>query len=121
MDPEQGFLVIVEYLSVKLLIILLGTVIGMLYPQRSSFIHQFRTFLNLVFLLLRLLILLALFLLGQNLLDDFIVLQLFAFLHDLGFLGICLGQENLYRHEGAILLYHFPCLVLITELQTILI
>ena len=43
MDPEQGLLIIVEYLAVECQVILLRTFVGMLCPKRIGIIHQFGT------------------------------------------------------------------------------
>ena len=128
MDPEQRLLVILEYLAVEVQILFLGALVGVLGPQRLCLIDQFGTLSDLqlfgffcclgsfsVFTFCRFL------LLRLDLFQDFIIGKLFLFLDDLGLLGVRLGQIDLGRHEGTILLHDLTSLVLITELQTIFI
>ena len=128
MDPEQRLLVILKYLAVEVQILFLRALIGMLGPQRLCLVDQFRTLSDLQ--LLRLFCSLGSFsvftfcrflLLRLDLFQDFIIRKLFLFLDDLGLLGVRLGQIDLGRHEGTILLHDLTSLVLITELQTIFI
>ena len=68
MDPEKRLLVIVEYLSVELKILLICTILGGLSPKRMLVVKKLRSSLDLV-LKFRLLIL-SLFLLGMNFFND---------------------------------------------------
>ena len=127
MDPEQRLLVILEYLAVEVQILFLGTLVGMLGPQRLCLVDQFGTLSDLqllgFFCCLGFCILALCFflLLRLDLFEDFIIGKLFLFLDDLGLLGVRLGQIDLRRHEGTILLHYLTSLILITELQAILI
>ena len=127
MDPEQRLLVILEYLAVEVQILFLGALVGVLGPQRLCLVDQFGTLSDLqlfgLFFCLSFYILALCFflLLRLDLFDDFIIGKLFLFLDDLSLLGVRLGQINLRRHEGTILLHYLTGFVLITELQAVFI
>ena len=121
MDPEQGLLVIVEDLAVKLFVLLVRAVLGGLGPERICVVAQNRTAADLQALLFGLCILvLVLFLCGLDDLDDDILGSALRLVDGLCHLGVMLGQIDLDRHEGAILLNDFLCAVIVRELQAVL-
>ena len=132
MNPEQGLLVILEHLAVKLQVFFSGTVVRMLGPERRGLIQKLRTLLYLEFYRLRLLFavgcILSLgsvsacfFLLRLNLLQNDITFLQFIGPDDLSLFCVRLREINLCGHKGTILLDHFTSLILVTELQTILV
>ena len=117
MNPEQGLLIVLKHLTVKVLIILLTALIGMLCPKRLSFVQQLRALFD--FQLNRLFLFFSLFLFRLNSLNDFICIQLFAFQNYLRLCSFCLRQINFSRHKGTVFLNHFSGLIQITEFQHI--
>ena len=131
MNPEQRLLVVLEHLSVKFLILLLGTVIGVLHPKRRGIADGNRTLVNLCLILggadfhrllgaVLVFLLLGLGLLGEFLYHHVIIPDILRIDGLKLLLRIGLGQENLHRHKGAILVQHFPHPVFIGKLQAIL-
>ena len=114
MNPEKRFLIILEYLPVKLQIFFSCTLIRVFHPKGSCLVQKLRALydLNLGFILL---------LLRFDFLYHRIGVQLFFCIDRLGFCGIFLGKINLCRHEGTIFFNNFSCLIFITEFQHILI
>ena len=128
-----------KYLAVKFQILLSGTVVGMLCPERCRLVYQLRALLNLqlnrfrllLFLFfpglrfrifgIRLFFFLLFLLLRLNYLQHFIIFKLLVFFDDLRLCGIRFGKVNLRGHKGTILLHNLPGLVFITELQAVLI
>ena len=106
-DPEQGLLVILEDLSVEFLVLFVGAVFGILAPEGMDLVHQGRALadLQLLFLLFRLLFAFLLF--GLDHFDYDIFRLSLRLLNRLGHGSIQLGQINLNRHEGTVLLDDF--------------
>ena len=108
-----------EYLTVELQVLIPGTLVGILRPERGGLIDQFGTLLNLELLLA---CNSTVFLHGRmNLFYHFIGVKLLVCLDDLGLLGIFLGYINLGRHERTILCNDFLRLVFVAELKTFLV
>ena len=114
MDPEQGLLIILEYLSVKFQILFLCTLTGILHPERIGIIQKLRSLYDLKLLLIA-------FLLRLDLLYNHIVRALLICLYGFCLLGICLGKVYFGRHEGTVFLNNLSCLVFIAEFQYIFI
>ena len=130
MDPEQRLFVVHEYLAVEVDIFFFGTLARILAPQRMDIIDGHRTFYDLYFFLW-----LSLFgflpavigrgapggivVIGRRFLDvlDHCIRIEQVFLVDrlIFRFSICLGQENLYRHEGAVFLQDLSCTVFICK------
>ena len=98
MNPEQRLLVIHEYFSVKRDILILRTLARVLRPQRMDITDGDRA-LHDLYSLLRL-ALFSFFLLFLNMLYNFVCIQQVLFVDRLVLrLCVCLGQEDLDRHE----------------------
>ena len=132
MDPEQGLLVIHEDFAVKFFVLFLGTLVGMLGPQRMGIADGNRTFVDLYLIFGRgnnnglFLTLVIFFLFGLCILVDVlnyhIVVAKLALVDGFVLLGsVGLAQENLGRHEGTVFLQYLADAVLIGELHALLI
>ena len=128
MDPEQRLLVIMEYSVIKLLILLIGTLIWMLCPKRSSLIDWLRS-LRCFFGRLSFGFSLNSFTVS-SLLCSFLSLSLFFFFLSLlfGLIYSCLLLSSLDclkinrdRHERTVLVKYFLCTIFIAELVAVLI
>ena len=129
MNPEQRLLVIQKYLAIEFQIFFICTVIWMLGPEWMRITDGNRTLLDLRLFLCRryfydfflTVLVLFFFCLGvfMNIFHYFVRIQYFFFQNCLVlWFCICIGQENLGRHEGAILLQHLTCTIFIGKLQT---
>ena len=121
-DPEQGLLVIVEEPAVELLVFLLRAVFRRLLPQRMDIVSQLRSLPDLQLLLRLLPVLLCLLLLvvrRPDLLDYDVIRTTLGLPDRLGFLRVLHGEVNLNRHETAVLLNDFLCLVVVREFHTV--
>ena len=115
MDPEQRFLIVMEYLVIEVDIIFLLALTWTFCPEWMNVVYKFRTLLN--FNLGRdfgLLTILICFCLFRNFLQDNICIQLIT-----GIDSFCilwkLGKIDLDRHEGCVLindLTYFPFVVI---------
>ena len=120
MDPEQRLLIIHEYFSVKCDILILRTLARVLRPQRMDVADGDRALHDLDFLLR--LALFSFFLLFLDMLYDLVCIQQVLLVYRLIFrLCIRLGQEDLDRHKGTVLLQHFSRTVLVGKLQAVLV
>src|SRR5699024_2454351 len=132
MDPEQWLLIIQENLAVKFLIILIAALIRMFCPQWMDIADGYRTLLDLYLLLGRFYfyhLFFAVFIffffhfsVFMNMLDHYIVILQIRFVDGLIlWFRIFFGQENLYRHKGAVFLQYFSDTVFIGKLQAVII
>ena len=130
MDPEQRLPVILKYLAVKFFIFILCTLIGMLVPKRIDIAERHRAFQDLSLLhrlfLLTLFAVFSLFYFFLRLLYDLfdhrvLFCHLFAGNRLILRLSICLGEENLHRHKGAVFLQNLPHTVFIGKLIAVLV
>ena len=120
MDPEQRLLIIHEYFSVKCDILILRTLARVLRPQRMDVADGDRALHDLDFLLR--LALFSFFLLFLDMLYDLVCIQQVLLVYRLIFrLCIRLGQEDLDRHKGTVLLQHLSRAVLVGKLQAVLV
>ena len=132
MNPEQRLLVIQEYVAVEFLVLLVGAFAWLFGPQRMDIADGNRTFLdfhlvfggrnlNLLFFALVVFLFLV-FGVGVNMLNDLIVFLQIGFRNNLRLRGGSLfGQEDLYRHKGAVFFQRLADLVLVCVLQAVLV
>ena len=120
MDPEQWLFVIHEHLAVKVNIVFLCTLTWILCPKRVCITDRYRTSYDLRFLL-RLSFFAFLWFLCDMLYNSICVKNIILVDCVILRLCICLGEEDLYRHERTISLKHFSCTVLVCKFKTILI
>ena len=116
-DPEQGLLVISEDVSVEFLVLLFRALAGILAPERMRVVEQNRASSDLESLLRWLLA--VLFLLGFDDLDHHVVGPSLGLGDRLGSARVLLGEIDLRRHEGAVLLDHFLRLIIVCELDAV--
>ena len=118
MDPEQGLLVIPEYVPVELFILLFRALVRVFAPERVGVVEEDRAPADLELLLCRLLV--VFLLLGLDDLDDDIVRSSLRLRDGLRSAGILLREIDLSGHEGAVLLNDFLSFVIVCELGTVL-
>ena len=103
MYPEQRLLVVVEYLSVELLVFLVGAVVWMLCPQWGSGVEWLRSF-RLLLLGLCIVCVWALAVLSIICcVADFLCIHVYSSILRIFLWLVCVGVVDLNRHERTIL------------------